>query len=521
MARNHSDRRNALFGSAEYLAEALARCVYIEEHFLHHQSADLPMMQSALINVYKEILQYTAKVMVAHDLGKVKGLLDSITGITNQLLADHRSSIQKAVQKLHEKVALDKQLQNGAKAEEILATIDKNVLSSLHDLTLRFGLPIAEQASFDSFGDQTEDYCLESTRVDLRRQILEWANSSESKRVFWLSGMAGTGKSTIARTISRSFQERGQLGASFFFKKGEVDRADAKRLISTITRQLMAHNLQLAQRVLEAIQNEPDIATKALRQQFEKLIYQPLQSSTPNQNAPMVIVIDALDECEKKDEIRAILQILPEIPETAIFQLKIFLTSRPESFIHRQLGQNYGNNCLVENFVLDEVSVSVVEQDIRKFLKDRLSKIRSEDSSITPHCLSHSSDWPSPDKIEKLTQMSVPLFIYAATLCRFIGDGNRPTEVRLEAILQLQGFSPASHIKKIYQPVLGKTLNPDDEIESIQLAKEFCEIVGVIVLLATPLSIDSLEFEFCISHFESSSFKRQANFMWMPKQLIS
>lgn len=44
--------------------------------------------------------------------------------------------------------------------------------------------------------------------------------------------MAGTGKSTIARTVARSFADEGQLDASFFdffFKKGEGDRGTAGR----------------------------------------------------------------------------------------------------------------------------------------------------------------------------------------------------------------------------------------------------------------------------------------------------
>ncbi|KAJ5147969.1 hypothetical protein N7526_001321 [Penicillium atrosanguineum] len=481
MTKNHSDRRDALFESAEYLAEVLARCSYIEENFFYQQSSDRDVIGSAMIRLYKAILQYTAEVMAAQSLSTGRGVLDSITAITNQRLIQHKSSIEKEQQNLFQCIMWDKQLQNGKRTEDVLAAIDDKLLSSLHDLKLKFGLPIAEGASFDSYMGQHEDFCLHDTRVQLRYKISEWAESSESKCVFWLNGMTGTGKSTIARTVAQSFKSKGQLGASFFFKKGEADRGNAKRFISTIAKQLMTHNLQLASGILRAVEKDSDIATKAIREQFEKLIFQPLQTLPFLQTTVIVIVIDALDECEKPDEIRAILQLLLKVQDSTSFRLKVLLTSRPELHIRRefQRSQEY------QELVLDKLPKSVIERDIRLFLKDRLSKIGEDDDSL-------SSDWPSIDTIEKLTSMSVPLFIFAATLCRFVGDGKRSPEDRLEAILQPRWFSPAFQMESIYQPVLEQILNPHDKNESIELVKEFREIVGVIVLIATPLSIHSL-----------------------------
>ncbi|KAA8648110.1 uncharacterized protein ATNIH1004_003993 [Aspergillus tanneri] len=121
-------------------------------------------------------------------------------------------------------------------------------------------LPIACGAEFSSYADQHEDNCLPGTRTELRETIAEWAVSPHGKCIFWLNGMAGTGKSTIARTVAKSFKENGQLGASFFFKRGEADRGNAKRLISTITRQLVTSHGDLAPLVSKAIKNDPNIS---------------------------------------------------------------------------------------------------------------------------------------------------------------------------------------------------------------------------------------------------------------------
>ena len=50
--------------------------------------------------------------------------------------------------------------------------------------------------------------------------------------------MAGSGKSTIARTVARRFAEKGELVASFFFKAGQELRGDAGALFTTLATQL-------------------------------------------------------------------------------------------------------------------------------------------------------------------------------------------------------------------------------------------------------------------------------------------
>lgn len=78
----------------------------------------------------------------------------------------------------------------------------------------------AEGASFDSSERQHEPYCLDDTRVDILRQIISWSAEPCQRTIFWLSGMAGTGKSTIARTITRSLAGQKRLAANFFFSRG-------------------------------------------------------------------------------------------------------------------------------------------------------------------------------------------------------------------------------------------------------------------------------------------------------------
>lgn len=81
---------------------------------------------------------------------------------------------------------------------------------------LIYELPWAEDAAFNSYAFQHDPLCMPNTRVALLDEIMGWSNNPHEKCMFWLNGMAGTGKSTIARTIARKLHDQGRLGASFF-----------------------------------------------------------------------------------------------------------------------------------------------------------------------------------------------------------------------------------------------------------------------------------------------------------------
>jgi hypothetical protein len=84
-------------------------------------------------------------------------------------------------------------------------------------------LPYAAQAVFNSSDTQHDPLCLPDTRIDVLEQIRAWADGTNKKCIFWLNGFAGTGKSTIARTIARKYYDQNRLGGSFFFSRGGGD----------------------------------------------------------------------------------------------------------------------------------------------------------------------------------------------------------------------------------------------------------------------------------------------------------
>jgi hypothetical protein len=356
------------------------------------------------------------------------------------------------------------------------------IILSIHQKIDLAKLPSAKGAAFDSYLNEHDARCLLNTRVDLRRQIVEWAEDAQSRCIFWLNGMAGTGKSTISHTVAQSFADKGELGGSFFFKRGEGDRGNAARFFTTIAAQLATKVPTLSSFIGGAIDADPAISEKALKEQFEKLILKPLFGiQRVSSQLRLVIVIDALDECEREEDIKTILLLLSQLWDVASICLRIFITSRPELPI--RLGFKNMEGSIYQDLVLHEISQATIEHDISAFLQHELTKIRVDRSLAL--------DWPGKGNIKTLVEMAVPLFIFAATVCRFVGDPRWDPKKRLATFLDYPA-SEASKFDRTYLPILDQLLAGLDEVEAEKLVSEFREVVGTIVVLATPLSIVSL-----------------------------
>jgi hypothetical protein len=362
-----------------------------------------------------------------------------------------------------------------------LSLVDKksdNLLSKIDVVKL----PIAEGASFDSHMEEHNARCLRDTRVELLDKIMEWAKDKNSKPLFWLNGMAGTGKSTIARTVSQLLADNGQLGASFFFKKGEGERGNASRFFTTIVTDLMGNVPGLISGIRKAVDANPAISHKALKDQWEKLLLQPLSQTAPLKALGLTIVIDALDECERDEDIRAILHLLSRTRDLKPVSLRVFVTSRPELPI--RLGFKKMPDGTYQDLILHEVPRRTIKHDITLFLEHQLGEIREQRSL--------SADWPGGNRIQALANMATPLFIFAATVCRYVRSKGSDPEEYLNKVLEYQK-STFSQLDQAYLPILNQLLNDQEEEDKETWLYGFRELVGSIVVLESPLSIASLE----------------------------
>jgi len=164
-----------------------------------------------------------------------------------------------------------------------------------------------------------ERVCHEEVCESALAEIELWARDFDKPPVYWLNGLCGTGKSTIARTMAKRMDKDGQLGASFFCSRDSKDRSDPFLIPSTLAIQL-TRKFPKFRSVLVIRKGHT-----SLRDQVDDFLVKPLARSAIS----TVIVIDALDECEDGESFLSVLgQLAPEIPN-----VKFLITSGTEQNI--------------------------------------------------------------------------------------------------------------------------------------------------------------------------------------------
>jgi hypothetical protein len=309
-----------------------------------------------------------------------------------------------------------------------------------------------------------------------------------------LNSLAGTGKSTIARTVARGFTEKRCLGASFFFVRGGGDVGRASKFVTTIAAQLASNVPTLQQYICDAITDRSDIASQSLRDQWHHLVLGPLSKlDSRDCQSSYVLVVDALDECDDENNIQIIPQLLAEVRSLEKVRLQAFLTSRPE--IPIRYGFRHIPDAEHQDFVLHSISPSIIDHDIRIFLEYNLRLIGQE-RSLGP-------GWLGEDTIRCLVYAASGLFIWAATAYRFIREGKRFAAKRLDTILKVRGSAvtaPEKDLNEIYITVLKHSVSPEytdeEKEESYYMLRQ---ILGSIAVLFSPLSVYSLRRLLCVT----------------------
>jgi hypothetical protein len=198
-----------------------------------------------------------------------------------------------------------------------------------------------------------------------------------------------------------------------------------------------------------------------------------------------VLIVDALDECDSKDDIQMILQLLTEARTLKTVRLRVFLTSRPEIPVRH--GMYRIPQAEHKDFVLQSIPPAIVNHDISVFLGYHLGIIGQE--------WTLGAGWPGEQTLGQLVLNASGLFIWAATACRFIHDGREFAERRLSLIFQsdASATTPEHHLNEIYTTVLKNSIRHSyNSFERECILSRLRKVLGSIVILSSPLSASSI-----------------------------
>ncbi|TEB24129.1 hypothetical protein FA13DRAFT_1818116 [Coprinellus micaceus] len=322
---------------------------------------------------------------------------------------------------------------------------------------------VAHGAAHDSSERWNAPACHEETRVAIREDIVSWIKhgerDEEPKRIMWLSGPAGCGKTAIAGSVAETCKEEGLLAATFFFSSfsGSAERSSKRGLIPTLAFHMSKNEAlhRFKHHLHEAIERHPDIFHKNLKEQAKYLILEPFRKVHDDQESgdgwPNVVIIDGLDEVVaaqhhvpmdhrspgmSEDDQVEILRVLHTLSNDPFFPFRIFVASRPERSITNFFSADAPDIAI--NLFLD--AKYNPDADIRHFLNSKFAD----------------------DALNRLVEMSSGQFIVPVTIIRWVESGlPRQRLIEVLNLVDVGNKNPFANLDALYCHILTRAQNPD------------------------------------------------------------
>ena len=311
---------------------------------------------------------------------------------------------------------------------------------------------------------------LEGTRTKFLQHVVEWVENPNSKRGLVLFGLAGTGKSSIAREIAERYERVGRLSSYFIFLRAERSKSEDYLLFATLIRDLSNRYPAFKTALGNVIEKDKSLpATRDYRILFKPLILEPLRDEV-RIVCPVLIIIDALDESGDASKENGLHTFLPDCLAKLPSNFRILITSRQNAEIEHPFINE--TEAFEIKYMDDSELATAMVDDIRLYFQKNLPR-----EKFTQYG-------------DKLVTRAEGLFQWAAVARGYICRPP-PGLTEDDCILALldhhkelgQKLSP---LNDLYKQVLETYF--DDDLVKIR----FRSVVGQLLAAFEPLSIKSL-----------------------------
>ncbi|KAH0834944.1 hypothetical protein J3R83DRAFT_10638 [Lanmaoa asiatica] len=218
---------------------------------------------------------------------------------------------------------------------------------------------------------------------------------------------------------------------------------------------------------------------KVLREQMEKLLLEPLSTTTETPDGPLLIVVDALDECDDESLVSELVALLALLPHRASLPLRLLITSRSEPWLQSRFHQP---DISALTLPLDIHAFSA-EADIRSFLRHALDDTYDNHLQVMKDV---PRPWPSSDELERIVNKAGGLFIFAFTVVKFVGEKTHNPILRLQAIIEdtasVSVGSAYADLDSLYRDAISTF--PDGDVARL--------VLGLVYCMTVPMSVSGL-----------------------------
>jgi hypothetical protein len=280
---------------------------------------------------------------------------------------------------------------------------------------------------------------MEGTRKSILDEFIAWvANGSGSSNTYWIYGLPGIGKTSLAHSICEALDERNQLIGAFFCQRDDTNSSEPRNILPTLIYKLAENSPTFRRIVAERLRSKPNLTTESMKEtHFLDFI---LSSPGQPDEHPRAFVIDALDECGNHQSRPDVLKALTDAAALAPW-LKIIITSRPEADIQRFFHGLTGSSQSSYDLATDQKA----SDDLRTFARSQFDLLASHWRIPTP--------WPEESDLNRIISRANGLFIFIKTLVLAL-EKCEDAEESLKEVVQGSAGTGLESLYELYSSIL-------------------------------------------------------------------
>ena len=299
---------------------------------------------------------------------------------------------------------------------------------------------------------------MHGTREFLLNHVIGWATKKpvqEESNTYWIYGLPGIGKTSLAHSICAILRDSRQLAGAFFCLRDNDSLNDHKNILPTLIDRLARTFPPFRSVVAKRLRDDPYLRPGTMDNSLLPELISKV-SRAPTQT--LVFVIDALDECGDASSRPAVLRALTDAAASA-WWLKIIITSRAKVDINNAL---LGSSHERYDLGADKEASS----DIKIFAQKRFEKVVST--------LYLPTSWPGRSLIDQVISRAEGQFIFIETIASDVEECGDPR--RLKAALEDSDGTGLTSLYRLYSSILRRQMKHETD--------KFREVVGALLIVA-------------------------------------
>jgi len=302
---------------------------------------------------------------------------------------------------------------------------------------------------------------MKGTRTSFLKEIINWVTNEDvpQSNTYWIYGLPGIGKTSLAHSICGRFHKQGRLAGAFFCRRDDPNLSELRKVLPSLIHKLAEVFPPFRSIVAKHLHDDPNLTPEVMKHSlFSELI----RKLPHHPEHALVLVIDALDECgdtqSRPDVLKALIDAAAHAP-----WLKIIITSRPEVDIQRFFDTNAKSSHLRYDLAADKDATS----DLRIFAQGRFNRVASMRFL--------QSSWPEPLLFDGVISRADGLFIFIETIALALEHCDDPTDYLKVALHDSAGTGLTS-LYGLYLSIV--------KVRKVKSNAEFRRVIGVLLTTA-------------------------------------